>query len=103
MLDGPEHRLADQIELADQRDPRLYLRQFGLGQDVVEDAAGVGQSDDNNIVWRGNIVGKNDIHDAELDFLLRFVVDDRIAPGTGYPAGERKQAAVVVFYDAVRY
>ena len=92
------NRLADQVEAADDVQALRALAALLRRERPLEEAARIGETDDDDIVRRRHIAAEEDAHDAQPHFLFGLAVDDRVAAG----AGRRRrqvQAALVHLQD----
>ena len=85
LLDGLRDGLADQVQLADLLDTLGGAFQFALGQQMSEEAADIGEGDDDNIARAGDLVAEEHVHDPQLDFPLGLAVNDGVAPRAERP------------------
>ena len=59
--------------------------QFTPGQYLSEEAADVGEGDDDNVARVGDFVAEQHAHDPQLDFALGPAVNDRVAARAEHP------------------
>ena len=93
-LDRPEglgDRPADQVHPPHQFKPFPHLVPLRPGQNAVEDAARIRQTDNHDIARVGNFVAEEHPHDAQPDLFHRLSLDDRIAAGVRHMRPKREK------------
>ena len=96
VADGLGHGLADEVELAHLFDAGGGLLKLAPGEELLEDAAGVGEADDHDVAGVGDLVAEEHAHDAELHLALGLTVDHGVAPGAKDP----EEAVFLALEDA---
>ena len=76
---------ADQVHLANLSDALGGARQLPAGKNAAENTACIGKRSDDDIARIRNLIAEQDLHDPQLPFLDRLVVDHRVAPLVEHP------------------